>query len=83
MFLERNYQVAQERCRDTLAWAEQERLIRKIRADRTSLRYRYQCWLAWLGARLVRWGSYLQARYADTLIAANAIENSTSPLASQ
>ena len=99
MFLEREYRVAQERRRDTLAWAEKERLILKIRAStragRTSLRpfgglrisatlrKRYQRWMARLGAQLIRWGSHLQARYADTLIAASAIESSTSPLVSR
>ena len=83
MFLEKEYRVAQERRRDTLAWAEKERLVHKIRAgtlrpakgrtDWLSLQKRYQLWMARLGARLVRWGNRLQARYADTWIAASAI----------
>ena len=89
MFFERDYRVAQERRRDTLAWVEKERLIGKTATGRPSLQYRYQRGLARLGARLVRWGSHLQARYADTFIAASAmqrdccgIESSAHPLAS-
>lgn len=112
MFLEKDYWFAQQRHKDALAWAEKERLIREILAERRSLRAsgrlgagapsgakgrisaalrdRYQRWMARVGARLIRWGNHLQARYADTMIAASAmqqeccgIESRTRPLASQ
>jgi hypothetical protein len=73
MFLEREYEVAQERRKDTMVWVENQRLIRTALANRPSGR-RYQRWLAQLGAGMVRWGSRLQARYADTLIAASTIQ---------
>jgi hypothetical protein len=86
MFLEREYEVAQERRKDTVAWVEKQRLIRTVQAAHRPSRRRYQRWLARLGAGMVRWGSRLQARYADTLIAASAlhqecsIESNTSAL---
>ena len=85
MFLEREYRVAQERRKDQLAWAEKQRLIRMVLANQPSRR-RYRRWMARIGAQMVLWGSRLQARYADTLIAASAmpercgIESKTSAL---
>jgi len=73
MFLEREYRVAQERRKDTMVWVEKQRLIRRAQGTRRSLVRRYQRWLAQLGAGMVRWGSRLQARYADALIAASTI----------
>jgi hypothetical protein len=86
MFLEREYRVAQELRKDRLAQAEKQRLIRLVLDNRPSRR-RYRRWMARFGAQMVRWGSRLQARYADTLIAASAmhqeccgIESKTSAL---
>ena len=74
MFLEREYRAAQERRKDTMAWVEKQRLIRLAQGPRRSLVRRYQRWLAQLGERMVRWGGRLQARYADTLIAASTMQ---------
>ena len=72
MFLEREYRVAQERCRDTLAWAEKERLIFQIRAST-------------LPASVVRCGSGLKpgARIGQRQRECCGIESRTSPLVSQ
>ena len=78
MFLEREYKVAQERHRDTIAWVEKEHLIRLAQGPQQSLARGYQCWLARLGARMIRWGNRLQARYADTLIAASVLQQECS-----
>ena len=78
MFLEREYKIAQERHKDTMAWVEKGRLIRLAQGPRQSLVRRYQRWLARLGARMIRWGNRLQARYADTLIAASALQQECS-----
>jgi hypothetical protein len=89
MFLDNEYRIAQERRRDRLAWAAKERLIRNTLTRRSALQVRYQRWLARFGARLVRWGSHLQARYADTFAASTVrqeycgIESTARPLASQ
>ena len=73
MFLEKEYEYAQARLKDTMAWVEKQRLIRLALANRPSRR-RFRRWLAQIGAQMVRWGSRLQARYADTLIAASAMQ---------
>ncbi len=57
--------VAYERRQDDLALARKERLIRQVQRSSSSYAVHYQLWLAQLGARLVAWGTYLQARYAS------------------
>ena len=86
MFTEKEYRVAQERCKDSLAWAENERLARSIRPSTkgrglATIQTRYQRWLARLGARLIRWGSRLEARYADALSAAKAVQHESTGIA--
>jgi hypothetical protein len=78
MFLEREYKIAQERHKDTMVWIEKRRLIRLAQGPRSSLVQHYQRWLARLGARMIRWGNRLQARYADTLVAASALQQECS-----
>ena len=56
--------VAYERRQDDLALARKERLIGRVQGSSSSHATHYQRWLAQLGARLVAWGTYLQARYA-------------------
>jgi hypothetical protein len=78
MFLDREYRVVQERQEDVMTWVEKRRLIRLAQGPRQPLVQRYQCWLARLGAQMIGWGNRLQARYADTLIAASALQHECS-----
>ena len=64
MLIGQDVLVAYERRQDDLALARKERLIRHIQGS-SSYAVHYQRWLAQLGARLVSWGTYLQARYAS------------------
>ena len=61
------YKVEAERRKDEIAFAEKERLIRRILKKDSSLSQSYRRWLARLGTQMVSWGNRLQARYADAL----------------
>ena len=63
MFTWSNVLVHQERRRELLREADEERLARQALAGRGGRRRFYCRALIWLGRRLVAWGYRLQARY--------------------
>ena len=70
----------QERYKDLLREAEQERLIQQVLAGREKHDGFYRAALAWLGCRLVEWGESLQQRYDNTSPASPACRESFQPM---
>ena len=61
----REFQARQERYLGLIAEAEEERRIRAVLANRPRKAPFFAPALAWLGRRLVRWGTRLHARYGE------------------
>jgi hypothetical protein len=57
-------QLAQDHRRDLLHQAEQERLARQVKSQRTTRGHAFYHALDWTGRRLVTVGDQLQARHA-------------------
>jgi hypothetical protein len=63
MFTEQDVLVDRQRRHDMMATADRYRLIRMALDARKRHPSRYERWLAQLGARMIEWGSRLEARY--------------------
>jgi hypothetical protein len=63
-----------ERRRKDIAWAEKERLVRRVIKRNAPSSNGYQHWLARLGAQLETWGTHLQARYDESLSISGAAQ---------
>jgi hypothetical protein len=59
----RAFQTRHEHYLELLAEAEQDRRIRAVLASQPRKALFFAPALAWLGRRLIRWGTRLQARY--------------------
>lgn len=64
MFTERDILVDRQRRHDMMVAADRYRLIRIALDAQKQHPSLYERWLAQLGARMIEWGSQLEARYA-------------------
>ncbi len=67
MLSEKDILLWQERHRELLREAEQERMVRQALGQDRRARFRERA-LAWLGSYFVAWGCYLQRRYAFGIV---------------
>ena len=72
MMTYRDLLVESERRFDEMARAREARLVRQFAGNKKHSSRSYQRWLNRLGARLVSWGSSLQARYPSRSIEVGA-----------
>lgn len=77
-----DYLVEVERRREQIVQAEKERLARQVSTDDARRIKPFQRWLFHFIARLVVWGSRLQARYAHAFDVAGALPAARSALES-
>jgi hypothetical protein len=68
----------QERYKDFLREAEQDRLVQQALAGREKHVQFYRSALAWLGCRLVEWGKSLQRRYGNASLASQLMAGRSS-----
>ena len=67
MVTPRDILVEAERRRGEMAWADRERLVRRVMQHKTPSTNRYQRWLAGLGAQLEAWEGRLRGHYDEPL----------------